>query len=199
MEAPMFLDDDRVTIDLSHEEALQILMLSAARALRRQRAGVQPNLPGECPLCLAPVAVVLTRECGSGTSADDWEEVYCFQCKRCGSIGNSTVGWPKNRGLSLTDYLWGPHADLDEEYRGNWDAQRRARENEPLLGHNAWDEIYELALEHHLDVGSILAGARLVGLFEDSGHMTVPEFEALENAFAILDGECGLDEEGDAS
>lgn len=199
METPMF-SSDRVTINLSHEEALRTLMLSFARGLRRQRAGVPPAPPSECPHCLAPIDLAVSREPCSPPGADDWDELYYFKCGRCGFAGQRSVGWPKDKGISLSDYLWGPHADLDEEYRGSWDAQRRVREREPRFSGDAWGQIYALAEEHHLDVGRVLDEARLVGLFEYIGDVTEPELKALKTAFAILDGAHGSDEEeGDES
>ena len=134
----MFINDDRVTINLSHEEALGALMLSIARGLRRRRARVQPGLPGECPRCLAPLEIALRRELGSEPGADDWKEVYIYHCNRCGLTEQGVGGWPKNSGLSLSDFLFGPYADLGEEEAGSWDAQRRAREAEPRLDYDAW-------------------------------------------------------------
>jgi hypothetical protein len=199
METPMF-SSDRVTITLSNEEALRTLMLSLARGVRRQRAGVPPAPPSECPRCLAPIDIAVSREPASRLGADDWDELYYFKCERCGFAGQRAVGWPKDKGLSLSDYLWGPHADLGEEYRGSWDAQRRARERETRLDYNPWYELQNLTEEHHLNIGGVLDEARLAGLFEHTGDVTEPEFEALKTAFALLDGKHGSDEkEGDES
>jgi hypothetical protein len=191
-----FINDDRTTITLRREELLRAIILSVARGLRRQRAGVQPELPAACPMCLGPITAELHRSLVDKTG--DWYEAYVFECERCGFGDGGPVKWPEHDGLSLRQYLWGPLVDVIGTEAGSWDAQRLARQLEERPRFDPLNVIYELAREARIDVGVVITEARMAGLIEDIEDMTEPELEGIKTAFAILDGGSGSDEEGDS-
>jgi hypothetical protein len=182
----MFVQDDRTTVTLRREEVLRAVMLSVARGLRRQRAGVQPELPAECPMCLGAITAELRRY-PTSNEAGEWHESYIYECERCGLGGTVPVRWPEHKGLSLQQYLWGPLADVGEPEPGSWDAQRHARQQEPRPDFDPMRAINQLAREYRIDVDVVLTEARMAGLIEDWDDITEPEFRRIEHALGLLE------------
>ena len=106
-------------------------VLTAARALRRLRAGVRPELPPECPICGGALSAHLHRSPANARLGLDWGEFYVSHCERCGACDRYPVEWPKERACRCSQTCWGPVADAGENEEGSWDAQRSARSQEP--------------------------------------------------------------------